>query len=62
MHEKKLITAQSKGAQKEMVTSQLEVPERHSQLKSDPKSGLGYLRPKNEEQEKEKFKYYWQQY
>ena len=38
----------------------LEVPERHSQLKADPKSGLGYLRPKNEEQEKEKFKYYWQ--
>lgn len=36
------------------------MPERHSQLKADPKSGLGYLRPKNEEQEKEKFKYYWQ--
>jgi len=62
VHEKKLITAQhSKSAQqKDVVTSQLEVPERHSTLKQDPKSLLGYLRPKNEEQEKEKFKYYWE--
>ena len=62
MHEKKLITAAKKDSIKDIVTSQLEVPERHSTLKADPKSGLGYLRPKNEEAEKEKFKYYWQQY
>ena len=48
------------ASQREGGTSQLEVPERHSQLKQDPKSGLGYLRPKNEEAEKVKFKYYWQ--
>ena len=29
-------------------------------MKFDPKSGLGYLRPKNEEQEKIKFKHYWE--
>ena len=64
MHEKKLITAQNNKStvQKDIVTSQLEVPERHSTLKADPKSGLGYLRPKNEEQEKEKFKYYWESF
>ena len=33
--------------------------ERHSNLKSDPKSNLGALRPTNEEAEKEKFKNYW---
>lgn len=40
----------------------LDVQERHSTLKSDPKSMLGYLRPKNEEAEKEKFKHYWEAY
>ena len=56
--EKKQIAVSSKTS-KLNVTSQLEVPERHSTLKQDPKSCLGYLRPKNEEQEKDKFKYYW---
>ena len=42
------------------IIEQLEVPERHSILKHDPKSGLGYLRPKNEQAEKEKFKHYWE--
>lgn len=40
----------------------LDVQERHSTLKQDPKSWVQYLRPKNEEQEKEKFRYYWEQY
>lgn len=40
----------------------LDVQERHSTLKSDPKSCLGYLRPKNEDAEKEKFKHYWEAY
>ena len=35
----------------------LDVQERHSTLKSDPKSMLQYLWPKNEEAEKEKFKH-----
>jgi len=38
------------------------VEEKHSQLKQDPKSTLVLLRPKNEEAEKEKFKYYWQNF
>lgn len=38
------------------------VEEKHSQLKQDPKSNLFLLRPKNEDTEKEKFKYYWQNY
>lgn len=40
----------------------MHMEEKHSQLKADPKSNLGVLRPKNEEAEKEKFKYYWQNF
>ena len=36
--------------------------EKHQSLKIDPKSNLGLLRPKNEEAEKEKFKYYWENF
>jgi hypothetical protein len=33
--------------------------QKHSLLKSDPKSNLAMLKPKNEESEKEKFRTYW---
>lgn len=38
------------------------IHERHSQLKSDPKSNLAVLRPKNEDTEKDKFRTYWNSY
>ena len=38
------------------------IKEQHSQLKQDPKSNLAWLRPNNEEIEKEKFRNYWENF
>lgn len=48
--------------QKKPVLQIQYVEEKHSQLKQDPKSNLFLLRPKNEEAEKDKFRYYWQNF
>mmetsp|Transcript_36223 Transcript_36223/g.55624 ORF Transcript_36223/g.55624 Transcript_36223/m.55624 type:complete len:102 (+) Transcript_36223:613-918(+) len=57
------LTAKQQRIQKQKMNSVTNLPEeKHSQLKADPKSNLQLLRPKNEDIEKEKFKYYWENF
>ena len=40
----------------------LNVPERHSTMRSDPEGCMSFLKPKNDETAKEKFRVYWESY
>ena len=51
-----------RDSSKKLSHYQLHIEEKHSQLKADPKANLAILRPKNEQGEKDKFRYYWQNY